>query len=146
MNADPAASDPGADGWRPMPSAPLPGGLGVPWSKRVDGVWHYGLATTPAHANPQGALHGGVLMTLADHALSLLAWEAAERAPCTTIQLNTHFLSAVRPGEFVSIAGEVTRRTGSMVFVRGVVSAGGRSVGAVDGIWRVLRGGGGGSR
>ena len=31
--------DPEAEGWRPMPRAALPGGLGVPWSKRIDGVW-----------------------------------------------------------------------------------------------------------
>lgn len=133
--------DPEAEGWRQMPRAALPGGLGVPWSKRIDGVWCYGMLTTPSHANPQGALHGGVMMTLADHALSMLAWEAAERAPCTTIQLNTHFLSAVRPGEFLFVAGEVTRRTGAMVFMRGLLRTPDRDVGAADGIWRILRGG-----
>ena len=132
---------PEAEGWRPMPRAALPGGLGIPWSRRIDGVWCYGMQTTPDHANPQGALHGGVLVTLSDHALSMLAWEAAERAPCTTIQLNTHFMSAVRPGEFIWVAGEVTQRTGSMVFMRGIVRAPDRDVAACDGIWRILRGG-----
>ncbi|MGE0415959.1 MAG: PaaI family thioesterase [Acetobacteraceae bacterium] len=131
--------DPAADGWRPMPSAPLPGGLGIPWSKRDDQGWRYGLLTVPDHANPQGALHGGVLMTLADHGLSLVAWEAARRAPCTTIQLNTHFVAAVRPGDFVWVRGEVTRRTGSMVFTRGLMATPERDVAAVDGIWRILR-------
>lgn len=136
--------DPAAQGWRPMPRAALPGGQGIPWSRRIDGVWCYGLQTTEAHANPQGALHGGVMMTLADHGLSMLAWEAAERAPCTTIQLNTQFLSAVRPGEFVWIAGEVVRRTKSLVFMRGIIRAAehddARDVAAADGIWRILRG------
>jgi len=131
--------DPATDGWRPMPRAALPGAQGVPWSKRIDGVWCYGLLTTPDHANPQGALHGGVMMTLADHGLSLLAWEAADRAPCTTIQLNTHFLHAVRPGAFIWLSGEVTRRTGSMVFTLGVIRTVDHDVAAADGIWRVLR-------
>ncbi len=131
--------DPAADGWRAMPRAPLPGVLGVPWSKRIGERWQYGLQTTEAHANPQGVLHGGVLMMLADHCLSLFAWEAAERAPCTTIQMNTHFLAAVQPGEFVWVTGEVTRRTRGLVFVRGILSAPDRDVGAVDGIWRILR-------
>jgi acyl-coenzyme A thioesterase PaaI-like protein len=82
-----------------------------------------------------------VLVTLSDHGLSMLAWEAAERAPCTTIQLNTHFMSAVRPGEFIWVAGEVTQRTRSMVFLRGIVRAADRDVAACDGIWRILRGG-----
>jgi uncharacterized protein (TIGR00369 family) len=73
--------------------------------------WHYGLLTTAEHANPQGALHGGILMTFADHGLSMLAWEAAKRAPCTTIQLNTHFLAPVEPGDFVELQGDVTRAT-----------------------------------
>lgn len=135
--------EPAADGWRPMPSAALPSGIGIPWSRRVDGVWHYGLLTDDDHGNPNGVVHGGVLMAFADHGLSMLAWEAAERAPCTTIQLNTHFLDAIRPGEFIELRGEVTRRTRGLVFVRGVIGVRGtdheRDVGAVDGIWRILR-------
>jgi acyl-coenzyme A thioesterase PaaI-like protein len=92
---------------------------------------------------PPGVVHGGVLMAFADHGLSFVAWEAAERAPCTTIQLNTHFLAAIRPGEFIELHAEVTRRTRALVFVRGVIVARHadkvREVGAVDGIWRVLR-------
>ena len=135
--------DPAADGWRALPGAALPGGLGVPWAKKRDGNWIYGLLTGPEHANPNGVVHGGVLMTFADHGLSLLAWEAAERTLCTTIQLNTHFLDAIRPDEFIELHGEVTRRTQGLVFVRGMIRTRdadrSRDVGAVDGIWRVLR-------
>jgi uncharacterized protein (TIGR00369 family) len=137
------AYDPAADGWRALPGAAMPAGLGVPWAKKDDGHWHYGMLTGPEHANPNGVVHGGVLMAFADHGLSFLAWEAAERAPCTTIQLNTHFLDAIKPGEFIALRGEVTRRTRGLVFVRGVVVAHHadtvREVGAIDGIWRVLR-------
>jgi acyl-coenzyme A thioesterase PaaI-like protein len=121
----------------------MPGSLGVPWAKKLGGNWLYGLLTDPEHANPNGVVHGGVLMAFADHGLSFLAWEAAERAPCTTIQLNTHFLDAIRPGEFIELRGEVTRRTRGLVFVRGIIVARHadelREVGAVDGVWRVLR-------
>ncbi len=138
-----AAYDPATDGWRALPGAAMPGSLGIPWAKKHDGNWRYGLLTGPEHANPNGVVHGGVLMAFADHGLSFLAWEAAERAPCTTIQLNTHFLDAIKPGEFIELCGEVTRRTRGLVFVRGgVVAHHGekiRDVGAIDGIWRVLR-------
>ncbi len=123
----------------------MPAGLGVPWAKKLDGQWLYGLLTEVHHTNPNGVIHGGVLMAFADHGLSILAWEAAERAPCTTIQLNTHFLDAIKPGEFIVLRGEVTRRTRGLVFVRGVIGVGDgetfRDVGAIDGIWRVLRSG-----
>ena len=135
--------DPTAEGWRTLPGAPLPGGLGIPWARRVDDLWQYGLLTTPKHANNNGVVHGGVLMAFADHGLSFLAWEAAGRALCTTIQLNTHFLDAAKPGEFIQLRGEVTRRTQGLVFVRGMIGARDgeavRDCGAVDGIWRVLR-------
>ena len=135
--------DPAAHGWRALPGAAMPGSLGVPWARKVDGEWHYGLLTVSAHANPNGVVHGGVLMAFADHGLSLLAWQAAERAPCTTIQLNTHFLDAIEPGEFIELQGEATRRTGSLIFMRGRIVAHHtdklRPVGAIDGIWRVLR-------
>lgn len=121
----------------------MPAGIGFPWAKRTDDSWLYGLLTTAEHANPQGFLHGGILMTFADHGLSMLAWEAAKRAPCTTIQLNTHFLSPVEPGDFVELQGDVTRATKGLVFVRGILSVGHRDVAAVDGIWRVLRAAGG---
>jgi uncharacterized protein (TIGR00369 family) len=135
--------NPAADGWRPMPAAALPGGLGIPWAKRVDEQWQYGLPTAETHRNPNGVVHGGVLMAFADHGLSLLAWEAAGRAPCITIQLNAHFLDAIRPGEFIELRGEVTRRTSSLIFLRGLVGArnshAARDVGSLDGVWRVMR-------
>ncbi len=136
--------DPAAEGWRSLPGAALPSGLGIPWARKVDDQWRYGLQTTPEHANPNGAVHGGVLVAFADHGLSFLAWEAAERTLCTTIQLNTHFLDAARPGEFLELCGQVTRRTRGLVFLRGTISARDtkattRDVVAIDGIWRVLR-------
>ncbi len=134
--------DHAADGWRPLKRAALPGGLGIPWARKAEGIWRYGMPTTGEHANNNGVIHGGVVMAFADHGLSFLAWEAAQRAPCTTIQLNTHFLDAIMPGEFIELRGEVTRRTRGLVFLRGAVLARGaddvRDVGAVDGIWRVF--------
>jgi acyl-coenzyme A thioesterase PaaI-like protein len=130
--------DPAANGWRVMRGNDMPAGIGATWAKRSDGVWRYGLLTTPAHANPDGAVHGGIIMLFADHTLGLYAWEAAQRARCVTIQMNTHFLAAVTPGDFLELQGEVTRATRGLVFVRGILRAGDRDAAAVDGIWRVL--------
>ncbi len=135
-----SAFDPIAHGWKEMLDGPMPGGLGAAWSKRVDGIWRYGFLTREDHINPAGAIHGGILMTFADHVLGLYVWAAADKAPNVTIQLNTHFLGAVSPGDFLELRGEVTRATGSMVFVRGLVRVGEKDVLAVDGIWRVFRG------
>jgi uncharacterized protein (TIGR00369 family) len=138
--------DPATEGWRPVRDAPLPGGLGMPWAKRGETGWQYGLLTTDAHLNPAGVVHGGVLMTFADHAMSFLAWEAAERRNVATIQLNTQFLTAVPSGAFMIFDGRVTRRTRGLVFLHGTVSIAVDAdpslvVGAIDGIWRVLTAG-----
>jgi acyl-coenzyme A thioesterase PaaI-like protein len=132
--------DPATEGWRPMKGGAMPAGMGIPWAKRDGEAWRYAMLTGPEHVNPQGAVHGGVLLTFVDQGLSLLAWEAAERAPCATIQLNGHFLDGVQPGDFVELRGEVTRRTRAVIFVRGTLRVADRDVVAADGIWRVLRG------
>ena len=131
--------DPATEGWRVMRDSAMPAAIGDPWSKRIDGKWYYGMLTNETLTNPEGAVHGGILITFADHCLGMFAWEAAQRSQCVTIQLNTHFLAAVMPGDFVALDGEVTRATRGLVFVRGVLRVGERQVVAVDGIWRILR-------
>ena len=132
--------NPIADGWKEMKDGAMPGGLGAAYAKRVDGAWCYGFLTRDDQINPAGAIHGGILMAFADHVLGLYVWEAANRSPNVTIQLNTHFLGAVSPGDFLELRGEVTRATGSLVFVRGLIRVGEKDVIAADGIWRVFRG------
>lgn len=117
----------------------MPAGIGTPWRRQEAERWLYGLQTRPDHANPAGAVHGGILVAFADHTLGCYVEAAAVGAPNVTIQLNTHFLTAVEPGAFVELRGEVTRATGSLVFVRGIITVGAQDVVAVDGIWRVFR-------
>jgi uncharacterized protein (TIGR00369 family) len=131
--------DPAAHGWKPMRGSPMPSGIGLPWARRQDDGWRYAMLADASHANPQGAVHGGVLMTFLDHALSIIAWEAAGRQPSVTVQLNGHFVDSVRPGEFIELQADIVRRTRSMVFMRGILLVGDRQVVAADGIWRVLR-------
>ena len=131
--------DPQAEGWDPMRDNDLPASIGTPFAKQFPDGWRYALRTRPDHANPAGAVHGGVLMCFADHVLGLYVETAADGAPNVTIQLNTHFLSAVKPGDFIVLRGEVTRASGTLVFVRGIISVDDRDAVALDGIWRVFR-------
>ena len=131
--------DPAAAGWRLMEHDPMPAGVGMAWIKDTSDGRRYGMMTTPAHINPSGAIHGGVLMLFADHTLGEYVSDAADKAPNVTIQLNTHFLDAVHPGQFLELRGGVTRATKSLIFVRGIIGVGDRDVVAVDGIWRVFR-------
>ena len=81
---------------------------------------------------------------LPDHALSAIAWEASERKPCVTLQLDVQFFAAVHPGQFVAARGRVVRKTGSLVFMRGSLLVEGAEVAAASMILKVLGGSGGG--
>ncbi|AKQ55829.1 PaaI family thioesterase [Bordetella hinzii] len=98
--------------------------VGPLWSRREGDGWAYGLLTGEQHANQAGLVHGGLLATLMDQALSAVAWEALQRQPCVTVQLDTHYLAAARPGQFLEARGTVLRATSSLVFVQGDIRVG----------------------
>jgi uncharacterized protein (TIGR00369 family) len=76
--------------------------------------------------NGGGAMHGGALMTFADYALFCIAHKELEGVGSVTASLNGEFIDAAREGEIIEARGEVVRAGGSLVFVRGLVSTGGR--------------------
>jgi len=89
------------------------------WTRKEGILWHYGILTNASHANPAGIVHGGVLATLMDHALSAIAWEAAGRRACVTVQLDTQFVAHAVPGAFLKASGKVVRLTRSLAFMQG---------------------------
>jgi len=131
-------TDPATDGWKEREGKGFMASVGPLWSRREGDGWAYGLVARDTHVNATGVVHGGLLMSLADQALSLLVWEAMERKPCVTIQLDTQFLSAARPGDFIQARGQVIRKTRSLVFVQGTLEVNGEPVVAATGIWKAL--------
>ena len=84
------------------------------------------LKAEPGHCNTSGAIHGGLLMTMADLALCAEANREMPEERSITISLNSEFVAAGQAGDFVVARAEVIRRPGSMVFVRGQIRAGDR--------------------
>ncbi len=80
------------------------------------------------HCNAAGVVHGGLLMTLADLALCAAAMRDTGDASAVTVSMDSQFLAAAQVGEWLAARAEVLRHTGSLVFVRGTVSAGERQV------------------
>ena len=130
--------DPEAEGWAPRPPVGFTGLTGPLWSRPEGDGWAYGVLAEPRHANGHGIVHGGMLVTLLDNTLGLTVWHATGLRPSVTMQLNTHFLAAARPGEFLEARGEILRLANSVAFVRGTLSVGDRLVAAADGVWKVL--------
>ncbi|WP_315128684.1 PaaI family thioesterase [Comamonas antarctica] len=111
-----------ATDWKPHT---LPGFMGLAgplWTRREEGGWAYGLQVQRQHLNPAGVLHGGALLTLVDHALSTVAWQALQRQPCLTLQLDSQFLASVAEGGFVVVRARVTQRTRSLLFLQGLAT------------------------
>lgn len=95
------------------------------------------------HGNKRGVVHGGMLATAFDVALGNASWHAASQKPCATVQLNVHFIGAVKLGDFAFVRVEVTKATRTMVFLRGVMVVTGqdgsdRVVATADGVWKIL--------
>ena len=128
-----------SQGWTPHS---LPGFMGLAgplWTRREDAAWVYGLQVQRQHLNPAGRLHGGALLTLMDHALSTIAWEAVQRMPCLTLQLDSQFLDSVGEGAFVVVRGKVTQRTRGLVFLQGSATVEEAPVLQAQAIMKVLR-------
>lgn len=128
--------DPAREGWSIHGDEGFIEHVGPIWERRESGEMRYGFVAHAKHANLLGVVQGGMLMTFADRAMGLRAWEAAQGAPCVTVQFEMQFLSAGRIGEFIELRPEVVRRTASLVFLRGILRAESRSVAAASGIWK----------
>ena len=78
------------------------------------------------HLNQGGVVHGGCLMTFADFALFSIAKDAFEDASYgLTVAFTSEFLSGAKLGQLIEARGDVLREGGSLVFVRGILSADG---------------------
>lgn len=129
-----------ADGWKPRELAGFMGTAGPLWTRREAQGWRYGLLVGEQHLNPAGVMHGGALATLFDHVVSTVAWEACDRKPCVTVQLDSQFLAAVQVGQFVEGSARVQHRTRGLIFMQGQVSAAGQAVLSGQAILKVMGG------
>lgn len=127
-----------ADGWRRRPVPGFIDRIGPLWVRREEAAWAYGLLAGPEHLNPAGVVHGGLLATLADHALSAIAWQAIGRQPCVTVQLDTQFVAAANAGQFLQARGRVVRATGSLVFMQGGVQADGHELITASAVMKIV--------
>lgn len=131
----PTDFDPEAAGWTQRIPSGLPPMANPLWMRGAE----FGFQTRAEHANGRGVVHGGVLATFIDHALGLTVREAIGGGMnLATIQLDLHYLAAAMPGQFLVASGEVTRRTRSVVFIRGMLRHGETTVVAATGIWKIL--------
>ncbi len=97
------------------------------------------VAEAERHCNGGGMLHGGLLMSFADFALFAIAKKALGGFG-VTVAFNSEFVSAGQAGELVEATGEIMRDTKSLIFVRGKIFSGDRTIMSFSGIIKKVRG------
>lgn len=93
-----------------------------PFFFRIEqGVIHSAFRVQAQHCNSHDSAHGGLLMAFADYTLCIAANEGKEES-VATVTCNNEFVGPAVAGDLVCGVAEVTRRGGSLVFVRAVLS------------------------
>lgn len=129
--------DPPSHGWTTREATGLIGLVGPVWERpEADGP-AFGFLAEARHLNRGGIVHGGMLMAFADEALGRLSVRSTSERRQATIQLDTHFVSAVRDGEFVEARCRIVRQTRSVNFLAGTLTVSGRVVVTANGIWKL---------
>jgi acyl-coenzyme A thioesterase PaaI-like protein len=79
------------------------------------------------HLNGMHNVHGGCFMAFADYCLFATAAPVLQ-GPGVTVSFACEFLDAAREGELVEGTGEIMRAGGSMIFMRGLLKSGERTL------------------
>ena len=105
------------------------------WQARADGGHHFVLRAEARHCNSHGVVHGGLFMTMADLAMAATA-KAEPDDTYVTVSFNCEFVAAGRQDDLIETDTELVRRTGSMAFVRGRITAGGVALFVFSGVMK----------
>ena len=101
-----------------------------------DGHMRCAFRAEQKHMNAGGRMHGGCLMTFADIAMFQIAYQEMEGASGVTVQLDSTFIDGAYVGELIEATGEVVRAGGSLIFVRGQITTGERTLMTYSGVIR----------
>lgn len=125
-------------GWRLDPDEGFIGHVGGLWRRDIDGHVQLAFVAQTFHANRNGVVHGGMLMTFTDRALGQTARLATGASSGATISLNYQFLAPVRIGDVVEITPQIVKVTRRMVFMSGTATVGDTPVISAQGIFRMF--------
>ena len=130
-----------AAGWKSIEAGGFTGMAGPFWMLDEGETRTLGLLVDEHHCNNHmGTLHGGAVMTFADIALGAgISKIVGERArSMATLSLQTQFVSVARIGDFVTCTAELVRESKQIIFVRGLIKAGDKTIASVEGMWKLL--------
>jgi uncharacterized protein (TIGR00369 family) len=108
-------------------------------TKDADQHCRYALQTNESHKNHLGIIHGGVLTSLLDQVIAITAWNAADRQPTVTVQMETRFLGVARAGDFLTLQPSIRQATRSLVFVDADITCDDRLVASASAVMKISK-------
>ncbi|MGO4915718.1 PaaI family thioesterase [Pseudogemmobacter sp. W21_MBD1_M6] len=99
----------------------------------------YGLQTHQKHENHIGIIHGGVLTGILDQVIAITAWNAADRHPTVTVQMETRFFGAARVGDFLEIRPSIRHATHSLIFVDADITCGAKIIASASSVMKISK-------
>jgi acyl-coenzyme A thioesterase PaaI-like protein len=115
-------------GWRTWSRDRFETHTGPFWHRMEDdGSIRCAFRVEKKHLNGSHNVHGGCFMTFADYCLFAIAGPVLN-GPGVTVGFACEFLDAAREGELIEGTGEVTRAGGSLIFLRGQLRCGERTL------------------
>ena len=90
------------------------------------------------HMNGSGTVHGGLLMTFADIAMSRTSRVLSGAKSCSTVSLSCDFIAPGRLDDHIEARVRAVRQTRTLVFLSAEISAGGRVLMVANGLWRIV--------
>ena len=121
--------------WKELKAGPFMDGIGpILKTRALDGSNIYGLRTDASHCNAIGSVHGGVVTGVLDQAIAIEAWNAANRQPTVTLQMDT----AARAGDLLEASATLRHATRSMLFVDADLHAGERLVATATAVMKII--------
>jgi len=100
-------------------------------------VKRFAFVAAEKHMNAAGSVHGGMLMTFMDVAMSRTSRLISGAPACSTVSLTCDFVGPGRLGELIEARVRVTRQTRTMVFMSGELAAGQRTLMVGTGLWKI---------
>jgi uncharacterized protein (TIGR00369 family) len=101
-------------------------------------IRRFAFVAAEKHMNAAGSIHGGLLMTFADVAMSQTARAASGAKSCATVSLSCDFVGPGRLGDLVEARVRVSRCTRTLAFVSAEILAGGRAAMTASGLWKIV--------
>ncbi len=118
-----------------MPDGGFAALVGPLFIQQTDNGPRFAFRAETKHANARGVVHGGRLMTFADQALGLTIQRRLDTVDLATASLTCNMAAVARPGDLIEGAATITRITGRMIFVKGIITCGDNVLMDASGIW-----------